>query len=412
MSYKIIKNIFWLLIERGGQIVAAILISAILARQLGVEGYGLFQYAISVVLMLASFSLVCGSEVIVPRLVYANKHQELQIIGNTFTLRIIASCVSYIVMLVFSFISQNDYKQFLLIAILGLTVFFKEPFKVVVAWLQAKTYNKPAALLGFYAVILKLIIVYIFNLLKVDNLMLYASLWVFESLFVAVGLVIIYRNSCSNGFVVFDMNEMLSLLRAGLPFWFSLIAMYAFLRMDRLFLKEFSTLTELGLYSAVMQIADNFTQLAPIIATSAAPLLIYRESDFNRLRQNIMKLSVLMFGIGITGAVVGWLLAPWIIGILFGPEFSVASEMLGYALFVTSLVFVESALNTFLLKNSNGKSAVIKWILAAIVCLIVDSLVVPEWGGYGALMGLLSGYVVAVSFGIYWIMNKNVGMII
>lgn len=66
-----------------------------------------FQYAISVVLMLASFSLVCGSEVIVPRLVHANKFQELRLIGNAFALRMIASCIAYIVMLVFSFILQG-----------------------------------------------------------------------------------------------------------------------------------------------------------------------------------------------------------------------------------------------------------------------------------------------------------------
>lgn len=66
MSGIVFQSIKWLLIERGGQILMALLLNSILARHLGVENFGTLQVALSTVAVFSSAALVCGAELILP----------------------------------------------------------------------------------------------------------------------------------------------------------------------------------------------------------------------------------------------------------------------------------------------------------------------------------------------------------
>ena len=59
MPYRtIIRNILWMLTERGAQIAGGIAVSGLLARSLGAAQFGLFQYAQSLVFLAASLTLI------------------------------------------------------------------------------------------------------------------------------------------------------------------------------------------------------------------------------------------------------------------------------------------------------------------------------------------------------------------
>lgn len=408
MVKKIVNGVVWLLIERLGKILAAIFIGGLMARQLGVEGYGDFQYALAIVLMFASVGLICGGEVIVPRMINASPEKIEKLMGNAFVLRISFSTIAYIVMMSYVLGTQGLSETTLLVGILGMMVFFREPFGVIIAWLQSKTKNKSYAFLGLCAVIVKLLFVYILYKFDLGSKTLFAALWLLEAILVAIGLLLVYQRANNGLFFNFSLSGIIPLFKAGVPIWFGLIAMYVFLRVDRIFLKEYSGLSELGIYSAVMQISENMTMVATTIASTAAPFLIYQEVNTDKMRANVLKLALGMFIIAIISAVVGTLISPWIILILFGNEFEGASSMLGYALFSGSLVFIEAALNTYLLKSLGGKQVLFKWLAVMIVGTFIDYLTIPIWGGYGALMGFAAGYIVAITLGCYWIFNNTI----
>ncbi len=75
MRRHVAGNLAWMLAERGLQVAGGIGIVAMLARGLGPEGFAHFQYAQAVVYVAASVALICGGEVIIPRLV-ANTTQS------------------------------------------------------------------------------------------------------------------------------------------------------------------------------------------------------------------------------------------------------------------------------------------------------------------------------------------------
>lgn len=75
---RAVANLCWLGLERLTQIGAAILISGLLARYFGAELFGKWQYANTLLLVLAPLTWVCGAEILVPMIVHDGE-QRLEI---------------------------------------------------------------------------------------------------------------------------------------------------------------------------------------------------------------------------------------------------------------------------------------------------------------------------------------------
>ncbi len=399
---KLTGEVAFLLCDRLMKMVVALLISGMLARQLGVNEYGQFQLAFAVVLMFASIGLICGGEIIVPRLINTTPASSNTLMSNAFALRFAAAILAYACMLMYGLVTQRP-EVLSVICILGATVLFKEPFGVVVAWAQSRTENKRPAIAALCGALIKLAAVFCFYLIGLKSKDWYACLWLIEAILVASGLIIIFKKKSGKFFFDWSAREITPLIKLGFPFWLALISMYIFLRIDRIFLEKYWGVSELGIYSAVMQISENMTMVASLTAATVAPILIYQHSDSRTLRKNVLKMAVAMASFGTLLAIAVNLAAPLLIKIIFGEKFIAAAPLLGYSMFATILVFLDAALNTFLIGQMNGKKVLIKWSAVMVVGLLVDWYAIPKFGAYGALLGFSAGYLVAVLVGCYWI---------
>ena len=108
---KFIKNIFWLLFEHGIRIGGSIVTASILARVLGVEKYGIFQYLLGLIVIFKSLSYVNPAEIMVPRLTNADAMQRRYLMGGGFFIRAFFCIVAYIAFLVFVYFG-DDIKVF------------------------------------------------------------------------------------------------------------------------------------------------------------------------------------------------------------------------------------------------------------------------------------------------------------
>ncbi|TNH07240.1 hypothetical protein FHQ26_10415, partial [Testudinibacter sp. TR-2022] len=246
---KIVSNIGWLLLEHGSRLIFALLSTSLLARGLGVEQYGLFQYALNLILVFMSISFICGAEVIVPMLVNASAKRRRLILGNAFYLRLFFSILAYVFLVSFVYISDTR-EQFYLILILGLILLVSEAFSVVTAWLQSQTNIKPKTILVISTSLIKCLIVALLFFFNVVDPIYYAFAWVFEAGFIAFGLICIYKNISKSNFFYFSKPMFFYLLKKGFPFFIALLLMYSFLRLDVIMLRHFSDLVTLGLYTS------------------------------------------------------------------------------------------------------------------------------------------------------------------
>ncbi|EMQ4857677.1 oligosaccharide flippase family protein [Morganella morganii] len=404
---KILKNILWLMTEKGSQILIGIFISGLLARNLGVVDFGYFQYTISMILLFSSLTFICGSEVVVPKLVTSSKSERNSIITNCFLLRIIASTVGCLLFILYLYHTDIGKEYTLSIFLLALIILFREPFNTTVSILQSECNEKIAVWIRIIALLTKLILLIIVYSLGYLNFQFTSILWLFECLLIASILVIIFKRIEPNYCFSFEKRDFFKLLNTGIKFWLGIMLMYLFLRIDRIFIMYTLSPAILGTYSAATQITDNMLTVAPIIAISAAPLLIYNKFSKKDIIRNVTLLTCVMAAIGFLIAIIGYFLSPLMISIIFGSSYDDSTRILQYLFLLCIPIFIDAGLNTLIIKNGNGYIIMAKWTIALLIAITFNFIFIHKLGLTAIIVSNFLGYSSAVIFGLIYIINQK-----
>lgn len=396
---KIVVNIAWLTLEYLFKILAALVINALVARHLGVEHYGVFQYALAVILVFSSISFVCGAEVLVPALVTAKKNDAQELLIDAFALRLLFSLIAYAFLIIYALVFEVQ--NIRLFVILGAVILLNEPFGVVSAWLQSQTDSRPRTILVNLVLFLKVLFLFVAVVhFKVDVNGI-AAAWLLEGVLLAIGLTYIFNRNGFSAKLRIRRSALLNLWRRGAPFFISLILAFLFMRVDMFALRFFGKPEELGLYASAFQLLATITAFSPILVNSLAPLLIYAPNDDSLIKSNILKIVALvcLFSMVLASGVT--LLGSYIIPIIFGKRYVAATPIFVALSWASVLVFADAALNLYLIKKKRASLISMKWIVALLVSLPVYLVEVPEKGAMGAVFGYIAGYASACVIGAF-----------
>ncbi|WP_455283524.1 lipopolysaccharide biosynthesis protein [Cupriavidus necator] len=401
MRRQVAGNLVWMLAERGVQVAGGIGIVAMLARGLGPEGFAHFQYAQAVVYIAASVALICGGEVIIPRLV-ANTDPIAQhrLLLHAFGLRIGAGVLAYLLIGALLLVTDQGPDIWAPTLIMGVAVILREPFGVVTAWMQARTWTRPNAVFNLTSLAVKAACVALLFWLGSHSVPVYAAAFSIEPVIAAVLLTLYYLVRAPRTHVKVDPTLARELLRSGTLFWVSFMLMMGSRRVDQLLLKPLVPLTEFGAYAASMQILDNFVVLATILSAGIAPMYVYAQPTIAQARRNIMKIAGGMLAIGIAGGLAIAACAHWIVQLLYGPAFAEAAHLLQLAALASTLVFTDVALTLLPIYMRRPQLVAIKWGLVFVVTIAIDVIAIPNLGARGAILGYAIANLLAVLFGI------------
>ena len=404
---KAARNIVWLGLERLTQIAVAIAIAGLLARYFGPDVFGKWQYANTLLLVLAPITWVCGAEILVPTIVQRGEADLGAVLGSAFVLRFAVSALALAATWGGVAAGLTDPVVGAMLAGLAVTMLFREPFiGVVNSWLQSLTYSKPQLVTSMIAALGKLALVYLLVRMSASAPR-FAWLWAVEA--AAIGAVLLaYYARRHGGKLGWRVEH--ALLRhfasAGAVFWVGLVCMYLFLKLDRLMLERAISFADLGRYSAAQQINENWIALALMLAQTIAPAFVYRVQDPARLLRNVMRLMVLAAGLMISGALVLDALGSIVITRVFGANFADAIPIFRWCVWLSVPAGVEAIGNLVLLKYQAKFVVLTKWLLAFAVAFAVNLVAIARIGAYGALAGLAAGYCAAVAVNVYYIRFK------
>ncbi|MCY0387577.1 oligosaccharide flippase family protein [Robbsia sp. Bb-Pol-6] len=429
-----LANLGWLAAERLTQIGVAIVTSGVLARYLGPDVFGKWQYANTLLTVAAPLTWVCGAEILVPAMVAAGAREEASrndgrrpdhtaprpgkkcapgaapdgaplasIMGSAFALRMAVSLTA--LALVWTLLAAGralghaqgpfDPVVAAMLAGLALTLVFREPFGVVSAWLQARTYSRPALLLSLSSALVKALAVFLLARAALPPGG-FGGVWAVESAVIGLGLLIYQRRHAGFRWRV-DPALLRHFAAAGSVFWLGLVCMYLFMKLDRLMLQHYVGFAELGRYAAAQQLNENWITLALMLAQTVAPAFVYRVAEPARLRRNLVRLLMLTGATMALGAVVIGACAPFIIRLVFGPGFEHAAAFLRWAAWLSVLAGLEAICNLIVLKYQARYVVLAKWAAALCAACVANLLLIPAFGGFGALAGLAIGYGVALA---------------
>lgn len=400
---KILVNIFWLCSEYTFKLICGTVVAALVARKLGVKDFGLFQYALSLVVVFTALSYICGSSVLVPRLINADAIERKSLMGNAFILRMTFSIVAYILLVLFAYFT-TELNQLYLIAILGASILVSESFGVVTAWLQSQTNNKPRSVLVNISSLVKVCIISILFYYDVKSPLVYATAWLVEPVIIAVGLMIFFYDQHKSLFFSYSKTQLIFLLKQSLPFFGGGVIALLIQRLDIIILRYFSSDYILGIYASAIQLLNSgVIVFAGILSMSMAPLLIYKYDDSDKIKKRTLIVTCIMLLFSLIVAVIGSCLAPTIIPLLFGEQYREAIPLFSWLLWACCLLFIDSGLTLYLIKMNKGKLIFYKWIIVISFAVPIYTVAIKYYQSYGAIFAYAFTYSLAVFLDLFYL---------
>ncbi|MBD2077879.1 flippase [Phormidium sp. FACHB-592] len=392
---KILSNTGWLFADRILRMGVGLLVGVWVARYLGPEQFGLFNYAIAFVSL---FSVIptLGLDSIVIREIVHHPEQKHELLGTAFTLKLVSGIAIWLVTI--GVIAQLNPGQSLthwLVGVIAAGMVFQS-LDTIDFWFQSQVQSK-------YTVYAKNIAFVCTTFVKVWLLMIKAPLIAFawvglaETALGSLGLVIAYR---ANGELITAWRSRLitakKLLGDSYPLILSSLAIMVYMRIDQLMLAQQVGNQEVGIYSAAVRLAEVWYFIPMAIVSSTFPSIMEaRQISETIFYERLQKLYRLMALLAYTVAIPTTFLAEPIIKLLFGATYEKASPMLAILIWTGLFVNLGVARSSFLTVMNWTKLHLLTVLLGCGLNIILNYILIPSYGGIGSAIATFTSYLCA-----------------
>lgn len=396
---KYLKNTGWLFFGRVFVLFLSFFIGAYTARYLGPERYGVLNYVISFV-GLFSFIPNLGINSILSREIIKHPGKRDDLMGTAFFLQIFGSLIGIfcIAFFVFFILAGNPTLNFGIMLVAS--TFILQALNVIDLYFQSNVMAKKVVIIQMTSYLFSSLLKILFIYLGL-GLTYFVSLYVFDAVFLAVGLLYIYKK---NNFSIFnwhfDKEIAKVLLKESWPLMLSTSFFLIYSRIDQVMIKQMMDNYSVGIYSVSAKLSEAWIFIPSAIVGSLFTAIVNAKKTSHELYESrFKKLYALIFYLSFIISLGIFLLAKPIIHLLFGPEYFGA---------ITSLqIYVWSGIATaigFVISNYlivEGKTKILFFInfLSMFINIILNLLLVPTMGIAGAALATLISYF-AMVFGI------------
>ncbi len=387
-------------------LICALLISVLLTRVLGAEGYGLFNALVVVPLIVVSLTHlgIRGASIY---LLGQKKYPDDQIVSSVLFILVFAGLLGMLMSLLGYYYLDNPDFTHLLIAL----VLFVIPFRLSIIYItgiflgkdEIKKANQLNWAINFINLLLAAILVWGMNMDIVGAVIsalganVLVSIWALQSIFKSFTIKF-----------VFLPRIVKHIIRMGLLFSITFFVIQLNYKLDILLLERWSTMTEVGVYSLATQIAEQLWQV-PLAIGIVLFSRTANQGDQKELAQTIVPLARLTIWVVSGIALLMFVLAPFLIPLIFGSEFSSSAPMLQLILPGIIIMAVFRVLSGQLEGMGKPHITIYIFIPALMINVGLNYLWIPEYGGLGAAMASNISYVLgAIGYWIYYAVINQV----
>ncbi len=389
---QIISNLSWLLIDKVVRIGLGLFVSFWIARYLGAELFGRFNYALAFVMLFGSLATL-GLDTIVVRNIVRTPDQADEILGTAFWLKAVAAVLTCLLTVVLiALLRPDDMLVIVMVAIIaGGNIF--QAFTTIELWFQANmesrsmVYARNAAFLGL-------------TLIKIGLIVIQAPLVAFawasaaEVALGAICLVVAYR---LRGEALqrwrYSHTQARQLLADSWPLILSGLMVTVYMRIDQVMLGQMIGDTEVGIYSAAVRLAEFWYFLPVVIVTAVFPNIVavkdISEDLFYARLQRLYNLVVL---IGYAVALPTTLFANWVVVLFFGEAYLSAGPMLAVLIWTSIFTGLGVARSSFLTTMNWTKLHFFTVFAGCLINIGLNLLLIPAYGGLGAAIASCVAY--------------------
>ena len=205
----------------------------------------------------------------------------------------------------------------------------------------------------------------------------------------------------------FDRTIVSALLREALPLAIALTMNVIYFRVLMIMTELLTSKTQTGYFATSFQVFAVLFSLPLVVLSSALPLLsVAGRDDSERLRFGLQRMTEVSLAAAVVFVLVIYTLAPTLIPLLGGSQYSGAAPVLQIQSFALLAVFVGQVWQLGLL--SLRRQAALAWANAAalVLVLVLGAILIPEWGARGAAAGAVVGESVLAAL-VYFFLRRD-----
>lgn len=363
--------------------ILGVLTVAVLARYLGVEGYGQLTIILT---FLSIFAVIVdfGLTLTTVQMISEKEANEEEILGNLMSLRIISAVLFLALAPVIALLFPYDDIIKMGIAIGAVSYLFGSTAQMMIGVFQkrlmmgravtAELLNRSLVFLGaLFAPFFGLSLVGILMIFVVGNALQLLTILIFTSKLVKVGLK-------------FNSKVWKTILIRSWPIGASIFFNLIYLRGDILFLSLYRSEAEIGIYGAAYKVVDVITVVPVMYMGLILPILIVKWSakskiDFNKFMQDTFDfMSVLALPFAFGAIAVG---VP-VMELIAGKEFSEAGLVLAVLGPAAAIVFFGAFFGHTIVAINKQKPMVWGYFAVAVLTVIGYMVFIPTHGIWAA----------------------------
>ncbi|MGC8742916.1 MAG: flippase [Verrucomicrobiia bacterium] len=392
---KYTKNTLWLFFEQFVRLSINFFVGVWVARYLGPEKYGLFNYALAYVAIFQGLAKL-GLDGIVIRDILNYPEKEVDYLTTAFWLKVAGGLLALIVIISSIFISTNDFDTRLFVIIISFGIIF-QCSEIVDFYFQSKVLAKYISISKLIQLVLSSALKLYFIYKKADLIYFVIIFLIDQIILSALYFAAYYKYSGKINFLnvkKINIHLALALLKESYPMMLVLISATIYARINQIMIKNYLGDYELGIFSVAVRICEILTVASPIFAYSFYPALINANKNSHELfKDRIIKLYSFVLWMSLFLCLIVMLLSDKIILFLFGTKYIPAGDVIKVYIFTVICSYIGGISSRWYLINNLQRYFMYFLILSAIFNIIMNMIMIPRYSLVGASLSSVITYI-------------------
>jgi len=399
---RVITNIIWLFLDKIFRIGLNFLLTILIARYLGAESFGLWNYVIAFVALFSILSSL-GLDSIVTRDLIREDVLNDEVLGAAFLLKLAGGVLALFVSSISILFLRPGEPLTLYLVFLTAGALIFQSFDVIDFFFQSKLQSKFVVysrnLAFLFSALIKIAILY-----YKGPLILFVLATLLEAILTAIFLILVYRwtnSSILQWKIRFSIVK--KLFKDSYPLALSVMVILIYMRTDQIMLGNMIGDNAVGIFSAAVRLSEAWYVIPSVITNSILPnLLKEREINHKNYVRKVQQTFKIMAYLGLMTAIIISCSSNFIIKTLYGSEYEGAAPILAIHTWTSVFVFIGFASGNWFVVENLQKYVFYRTLAGAFINVTLNLLLIPAYSGFGAAIAtLISQFVASYFFNLF-----------
>ena len=387
LKNKTVKNATWIIVCKIIQAGLSLVVTMLSSRVLGPAGYGLINYAMSIVTFLAPIMYLGFTSVLVQEIV---QHPELEgeTLGTAIAMSFFSSLVCIGGVAAFVSIANKGETETLIVCLLYSVLLIFQSVEIIVYWFQAKLLSKYSSL-TILAAFIAVSLYQLWVLFTGKSIYWFAISNALNYFLIASILIIIYKKLGGQK-LSFSFNTFRRMFARSKYYIISDMMITIFAQTDRIMIKLMLGDSQTGYYSAAVTCATMTGFVFTAIIDSMRPTILEAKKDNTPgYELNMKRLYNIVIYLSMLQSLLITLLSGFIVRILYGSDYAAAVPALRIVAWYTTFSYIGSVRNIWILAEGKQKYLLCINMLGAVANVALNFLLIGKFGINGAAFASL-----------------------